>query len=259
MISYNIFNRDDLQIYRRLLKYSPFLLKRHEGPMKVEHTLENGAVVRAVAPQAVTVEDAEKLFTLIYLIQTKGLPTTIMMHGNIKVIATTCNIKDIAKVLNTHNYPSIIDALGRVKELTLHFPILEKHQHLDTSLLHENIYDAKNGQIEILLNFNFYVSCINKGLHINLQRYLSLSPTTKNLYAYLCSNPSLKFKEELLFERTGINSGRTADKRASLKKGLNELVKLKYIFSYKISGGFVYLKRPRKEGDKCNYQSRLKS
>lgn len=232
-----------LQIYRRIIKYSPFAIKRKEGPMKIEHHLQNGETVRAVAPQHVTVEDAEKLFVILYLLQTQPLPRTEMQLGDIYAIATTIYIRDISKILNTHNYNNIITALQRLKELTIHYEF-EKGS-ISLGLVHEIIYDETTGNIQILLNKIFYDACRDKFLSINLIQYLSLSPSTKNLYSYLCSNPADKFLEETLFERAGITAQNSWDKRVQLKKILNELVKHKYILNYKIINGLIHLKRPR--------------
>ncbi len=69
----------NVNIYRRLLKYPPFAVSRKGGAMTINHKLKNGKEIIATAPEYVTTEDAEKLYTLCYIAQ---------IYKNYKIINT---------------------------------------------------------------------------------------------------------------------------------------------------------------------------
>ena len=47
----------NVKIYRRLLKYSPFVPRRKDGVMKIIHHLKGNRRIKATAPEYVSVSD----------------------------------------------------------------------------------------------------------------------------------------------------------------------------------------------------------
>lgn len=239
----NSTERKEIEIYDRILKYPPFTVRRSEGPMRIEHQLENGGKVIAESLETVTTEDAEKLFVAIFFIQTNGSAKD-WKYNNIEVTAGEVNIRDIIRLTNCKDENYIHKSLKRIAKLSISWNFPDGRQGV-THILHEVEYDPRTGNLTLLFNKHFFRLCLEKYLTLDVVLFCKLSPTAKNLYAYLCSNPAEKFHEETLFERAGIKTSEIRNKRISLRKTLNELVSHKYIFSYKISEGFIYLKRPR--------------
>lgn len=235
--------RKEIEIYDRILKYPPFTVRRREGPMRIEHNLENGGKVIAESLETITTEDAEKLFTAIYFIQ-QSKTTKDFKYNNIEVVAGETHVSNIIKMTNCKDEKYIHDSLKRITKLSISWNFPDGRQGA-THILHEVEYDPRTGNLTLLFNKLFFNLCLKKYLTLDVNLYCKLSPTSKNLYSYLCGNPAEKFHEETLFERAGINAAENYNKRKQLKNALNELVKYKYIFSHKFIEKFVYLKRPK--------------
>lgn len=235
-------SRKEIEIYRRILKYPPFLTRRTAGPMRLIHILDSGAEVISESVEAVTVEDAEKLFAAIYFIQNSNSLQARHNGTEVETVAGRVHVRDITNLTNCHDDEYVRNSLERITKLSITYNFDGKK--VVTHIIHKVVVD-KEGNITLLFDKQFFDLCKQKYLTLDVALYCRFSPTTKNLYSYLCGNPAEKFLEGKLWERAGITAGQTRNKRIALKKALDELVKHKYIFSYRIEAGFVYLKRPR--------------
>ena len=100
-------NNKKVKIYRRLLKYSPFYARRRAGIMRIIHNLRCG-LIESIAPEQVSVNDAEKLYTAIYLAnQTQN----VECRGEQAIF--TVAIKDIKKMCNIKNEKYISRSMSR--------------------------------------------------------------------------------------------------------------------------------------------------
>lgn len=219
------FSESMVEVYRRILKYPPFALKRRPGAMYIKHNLETG-YIEAVAPEFVTVEDAEKMFACLL---------GKVRHKDEKTVTTLCHIADVRKIVNCNDDKYIEQALKRVASMTIsmHF---ESKKTIITHLIHRADLDYSTGIITLLWDSVFYDACKTKSLTMNLSLYSQLTPAAKNLYSFIISNSADEFTEGLLIERCVINASRRDKAQSMLKNALDTLVNMKVITSYSIAG-----------------------
>lgn len=194
--------------------------------MKIIHHFDNGGKVVADAPEHVTPEDAEKLFIAVYFAK----DSKDFSYNGIEVTGATVHIADVKRMCNAHDDSYIIEALTRVAKLVITYA--SPGQAVVTHLLHEVRFDMSTGVITLLFNALFYRACRLKALTISLDNYIALSPTAKNLYAFIASNSAAVYGEELLIERCVIITAGKLDARKQLKKALEELNTQKIIRAY---------------------------
>jgi len=224
------YSNNIVKVYRRLVKYPPWALKRRPGPMKIRHKLEGG-YAEYTAPEYVTVEDGEVLYAVLYLSQhgQTTLETTVIQ--NFKVAAITTYDYMIMKVLNTHNRERVLDSLKKLRQLTISYNFNNGARFI-TGLVHSIKYNPASGKISILFPHELWQAFIEKTLSINYIEYLSLSPASKNLYSFLCSNTGDIFTEDLLIERSCIEASRKDKSQNILKSALQDLVARHIIKSF---------------------------
>lgn len=207
----------NIALYRRILKYPPFAIKRKTGVMKIRHNVKSG-YVESVAPEYVTVEDAEKLFI--------AISTCDKIKENFKVHASV-----IRKFCNANDNNYIMKALERLTKLTITYNFPNKKRGA-LHLVNRVELDYETGFIEIHLEPEFARLCRVKGLKLNIEIFSKLSPVAKNLYMFITSNYADTFTEDLLIERTVIQTDRKDNAQKLLKKAMEELVTHKAIKSY---------------------------
>jgi hypothetical protein len=216
-----------VDIYRRILKYPPFALKRKKGTMRIVHHVD-GRNAEATAAEYVTVEDAEKIFAALYL--AKNIKNA-NLNGT-EITASQCHISKLRRLTNCNDDIYIEHCLQRVRSLTINYTF--EKGFIVTGILHDARLD-KRGILTILWNKDFFDACKQKALSLNLSVYSNLSPTAKNLYSFLIANNSpYPFSEDLLFERCGITDGRKDNRQKLLKQALQELVDKGVIAGYEV-------------------------
>lgn len=184
--------------------------------------LRNGEKIEISSPHYVTTTDAEKLyFTMVY-----GRQGRRLKEGGIDVIVLYIHIYDLSKKIGNNDYENILQSLERIMDLRISYS--GKGIKDITHFLHKVFYDRNTGYIQVLVDYNFYIACINEGLRLDFEKYGVLNPVSKNLYCYLISNSNNKFREELLIDRTNISASRKDKAQSMLRKSLQEL-KDKYI------------------------------
>jgi len=221
--------KDYLEIYRRVLKYPPFLTNRryHKGNMEIRRKVRNGEVIaRSVEP--VTVEDAEKLYALLLVSREPKLLT----YKDIEVVGITAYMADIRRLTGNARYDHIKESLKRIAGLVIEFVNHTEKKYMITHLLHDVQYNEKTCEITALVNAKFYRLCKEQGLKINFETYAKLSPVAKNLYSFLISNSGNVFTEDLLIDRAVIQTNRKNNAQALLKNALNDLVSCHAIKSW---------------------------
>jgi hypothetical protein len=218
-----------VDIYRRILKYPPFALKRKPGAMRIVHRVDGGNA-EATAATYVTVEDAEKIFAALYF--AKNIKNANL--NGIEITASQCHISELRRLTNCNDDKFIEHCLQRARSLTLKYIFSNSKGFIVTGILHDARLDAE-GVLTILWNKDFFDACKTKALTLNLSVYSNLSPTAKNLYSFLIANNSpYPFSEDLLFERCGIVEGCKNNKQKALMRALKELVDRAIIAGYKV-------------------------
>jgi len=214
-------NKDNVDIYRRVLKYPPVAVSRKDGPMKIKHNVNGGSVV-IEAPEHVTSEDFEKLYAAMYITQNgNGKITRSDIAKTVKIQLHVSSLRAITRC-NDDFY--IRDALQRVAKITITYDNHADKKYIVMHILNRAELDEKTGIIDLHIDQDFYNRCIEEPLSISIDTYCSLSPTAKNLYSFLISNSASTFLEDTLIERAVIQTPYHYKAQAILKKTLDELV-----------------------------------
>ena len=211
----------NIKIYKKLLKYPPFVCQRRAGIMEIVHNLTNGGSVTIIAPEAVTTEDGEKLYVLCYIAQKNNTCNLVETEKFGTIAELTCNINEIRKIVNNNDDKSIVNSLKRITGITIAFDFKNKKRTLH--IISDTKYNAVTGEINVLMSLTMFNNFIKRPFNIDIENYAKLSPVGKNLYCYIVSNSARDFTEKLLIERAVIRSSRYNDCQRTLKKALDEL------------------------------------
>jgi hypothetical protein len=225
---------ENLEVYRRILKYSPFLLKREKGGHLVTHHLEGGGIITTAAARAVSVEDGTKLYALML---NKESAITEDIHGDFRVIVVKCKLSKIRMACNSHDYSQIFKALERIAGLTISYESGKNDKSFNafvTHIIHSVKMSEPKNEVIALFDADFFRACQEKSLTLHFPTYQQLSPAAKNLYSFLISNSGNVFSEDLLFERCGLTQGRKDDRQRTLKKAMQEIVDRAIIVGHKV-------------------------
>ncbi len=225
-----------INVYRRIIKYPCCALQRKKGPMMLKHHSKNGTVT-VQAPEYVTTEDFEKLYIVLMLAQQKKCKVEETEY----TIHIETNMKDIAAVINSNNYPSIFASLERLAKITVKYNFYNVVGILHVLDCVE--WNKQNGKVKININKNFFDLCRMKFLSLNCITYTKLSPAARNIYCFLISNSQNTYNEEILIERGVIQCTRRDNARRLLKQALDDLVQARIIQSYKVKKsekGYMY-------------------
>lgn len=233
MHGYKYQREGNIEVYRRILKYSPFALKRRKGIHQSIHHLSSGGTITAVAPEAVTVEDAEKLYALI-LVGNEG--QMIEAHNGFSVIAVSAKFSDIKNATHAHDYKAIKKALERITMLTIKYRYVknDKDDYIITHIIHKIKLDENKNTITALFDCDFWKACKEKSLTMHFPTYQSLAPATKNMYGFIITNSGNIFTEDLLIERAALTEGRRDNRQKIIKKALQELTDKAIIDKYEV-------------------------
>ena len=222
----------NVNIYRRLLKYPPFAVSRKGGAMIVKHKLRNGKEIIATSPEFVTVEDAEKLYTLCYIAQHNKSYNIINTEKFGKMAEITAYVWDIRRQTNCHDDVYIYQALDRITGIKIQYNFTK--QESTTHIIHIVNFNHETGEINILMDLNMFKNFSGKSLTIDIEKYNLLRPVAKNLYGFIATNPSNIFRENTLIERAVIQAKRKNKAQNILIKAITELKNNNIIKNFKI-------------------------
>ena len=221
-----------VDIYRRLLKYPPFVVSRKAGAMTIKHKLKEGEIT-ATCAEHVTTEDAEKLYALCYVVQKNKTYKIIKTDKFDEIAELTTNIWEIRKLTNCNDDMYIYKAIDKITGVKISYNFGKKKS--STHIIHAVKFNQATGEINVLMPLQMFKNFQIKTLSINIEKYSKLSATAKNLYGYLSSNSGILFNENLLIERTTIQAKRKDNAQKFLKTALNELKKEFAIKDFKIT------------------------
>ena len=223
----------NVNIYRRLLKYPPFAVSRGKGgAMIIKHKLKNGKEIISTAPEYVTVEDAEKLYTLCYIAQENKNYNIINTEKFGKMAEITVFMWDIRKLTNCHDDNYINSALNRIAGIKIQYNFSKRNS--TTHIIYASNFNEDTGEINVLMDINMFKNFAEKSLTIDIEKYNSLTPVAKNIYGFIATNPSNIFRENILIERAVIQSKRKNKAQDVLKGALTKLKEKKIIQDFKI-------------------------
>jgi hypothetical protein len=235
----------NVKIYRRLLKYSPFVPRRKDGVMKIIHNLKGNRRIEAIAPEFVSVSDAEKLYVAIYI---ANKTQNISIDGSQALFSVY--IKDIKKACNINNENYIFEALKRITQITItyYFTKTKRVFHIIDAV----DFNSNTGVVKIKMPSETFKAFLEKAAHINIEKYIELKPVAKNLYGYISSNSSNMFRENLLIERTASGATRKDKAQSIIRESFAELKNSHIINDFKIvkKGGQRYINIKKIGGNK---------
>ncbi|MCL4546260.1 MAG: hypothetical protein M1576_00770 [Deltaproteobacteria bacterium] len=197
----------NVNIYRRLLKYPPFAVSRKGGAMIISHKLKNGKEIIAIAPEYVTVEDAEKLYTVCYLAQRDETFKIINTEKFGKMAEITVFIWDIRKLTNCNDDGYIYKALDRITGIKIQYNF-EKNK-TSVHIINAVKFNQKTGEINILMDLTMFKNFAGKSLTINIEKYNSLTPVAKNLYGWISHNKPVQYIQRKYANRACCHTGQT--------------------------------------------------
>ncbi|MCD6489920.1 MAG: hypothetical protein J7K20_04265 [Thermodesulfobacterium sp.] len=223
----------EIFVYHRVLKFPPFPAKKVTF---YEHLLKDGkAIMESLIP--VNVKDWEKFLAVLYL-QQKNSHKVIMKEmrtqigdGWEEVVVLGFWLKDVAQILNSHDYPNIVKAFENLCKITLKYVFYKKNKELLTHPL-LSVKKTEKGFIILLIEKFFWEISCEHSLKINFEVFKSLKGVAKNLYCYLTSNPASEFKVKTLIQRAGILAKDPYKAKQQLKETLSVLVEKGILCSF---------------------------
>ena len=115
--------KQQIKVYNRQLKYPPVGV---EPRAKTAHKVKKGSAIM-IAPHGITVYDEEKIFALLYLVQTgKAEMQIATVDENFLVVKVATKLYYLAKVLNNSDYKNIIESLTKLEGMKLIYDIKDE-------------------------------------------------------------------------------------------------------------------------------------
>jgi|GEM_PF-3039664 len=243
------FNRDNfVEIYQKILKYPMFSVN---DTTEISHEFKNKGQIKLQAKKAVNIEDEEKFFAILYLLQTGK--AKIVEKIELKSFNTTASvievkISDISELTNCNSYEHILDSVRKISSCTLEIFMFEKGKAKKTFFtyffpFYEYISEKK--VLNIFIDDRILIACQKKPLKLNIADYLCLKGHAKNLYKYLSSNVSKeKFHIYTITKRCHIKAKRKSEIKRAVKRALITVGKTQMFRGKKITikDDFIYLK-----------------
>ncbi len=233
-------------IYHRFIRYPSFPIK----PVKkiIHSTNEGGTIV--VMTNNATVEDEEKLFALVYLIQQNKAETIDakivaekaaeddLDDNELVIIKTT--LAEMKKITNAHDYNHITQALLRMSGVLMINDFINpktgKHEKIYIRPIFK-IDVSEDNKLTVYMFKKFLNLCLEKTLTFDLEKLLKLPPVAKNLYFFLYANMDKKtFDIATIAERTLLQIDISEDKYLIryIRRAFDALKKNNLITNYEI-------------------------
>jgi len=232
-------------IYHRFARYPAFPTK----PVKkvIHKTNEGGTII--IMTNNATVEDEEKLFALVHLIQqgkAEVIDAKIVADkaaeddfDNNELVIVKTNLYEMRKITNVHDYQHITDALLRISGVLMINDFINNGKH-------EKIYIrpifkvsvSEDNNLTVYMFKKFLNLCIEKSLTFDLKKLLKLPASAKNLYLFLYANLDKNtFNIDTIAERTLLRIDTTKNKyiMQNIRRALDAIKKNKVIADYAIN------------------------
>lgn len=220
-------NKNYIKVYNRLVKYPMFPVTPVK---KTAHKVKKGTAVMQSETE-VTVYDEEKIYAILYLVQTKQAEITFKeITDTTTAVVIETSLYQIAKLIKNNNYANIIDSLVRVSNLTLVYDVEKKADGkiIKGKAIFHPIYKIEvleNKKIKIIMDSKFYNACISKHFFINVE-YFALAGHAKNIYKFLATNLTQKtISLTTISERCLFSKFQKKEQRRILKEALKKIQK----------------------------------
>lgn len=237
-----------VDIYHRLVRYPLFTTKKKTLVIqKFEH---GQATMQALEP--VTVEDEEKLFAVLYLMQqNKTFIKRLKVDDDNEFIYVVCNIKDIAKLVNNNDYSSITNSFRKLAGIVFSFTFTKGSEKIElvTHPVLRFLYNKTTSEIQLLFEKFFVEKFQKKTLQLDLENYLKLRGNAKNLYKFLLANADKKqFLLQTIKERCNIEATLDKHLRQKVKEAMLQIqTQTDLVKSFKIQKDHLFVKFKKQE------------
>ncbi len=237
--------KEPVSVYHRFLRYPSFPITPRK---EIIHSTNEGGKIIIVTNNA-TIEDEEKLFALVHLIQTgkaKVIDAKIVADkadeddeedNNLAIVETS--LYQLFKITNVHDYKRIVDSLLKMSNVLMISDFIEnngKHKKRYVKPIFKLVV-GENNKIKVYMYKRFLELCIKKALTFDLAIWLKLPPVAKNLYLFLYANLDKNtFSIDTIVERTLLRID-TSEKKYTIKnvrRAFDALKKEKIIRDYQI-------------------------
>jgi len=253
--------KQQIKIYNRQLKYPPVGV---EPRAKTAHKVKKGSAIM-IATHGITVYDEEKIFALLYLLQTGKAEMQIMtVDQNFFVAKIITNMYNIAKTINNYNYKNIIESLTKIEGMKLIYDIKDgkgkdKGKAITTPVYRIEIYQSQ--KLIVYMDLQYYQACMEKPFFLNVE-YFSLKGYTKNIYKFLATNQKQKSVNiDTVAERCFFAKYPRYEQRRIIKEALQKIknTKLGQQFDYKLEKDLITItpKTTKKRKNKKNNNSSI--
>jgi len=252
--------KQEIKIYNRQLKYPPVGIT---PATKTAHKVKKGSAIM-IATHEVTIYDEEKIFALLYLIQTGKAEMQIMtVDQNFLVVKIIASIYNIAKLLNNFRYTNIIESLAKCEGMKLIYEIAKeedgkvvKGKAITTPIYRIEPYQDK--KIVVYMDLKYYQACMEKPFFLNVE-YFKLKGHAKNVYKFLAINQCQKsINIDTIAERCLFSSQPPKERKRIVKESLQKIqnTELGKKIHFEIKNNQVIIKKIRKKvGIKKTYTS----
>jgi len=243
--------KQQIKVYNRQLKYPPVGV---EPKAKTAHKVKKGSAIM-IAPHGITVYDEEKIFALLYLLQTgKAEMQVVTVDQNFLVAKITTNIYNIAKLLNNFEYTNIIESLSKCEGMRLIYEIVKKEngkvvkgKAITTPIYRIEPYQDK--KIVVYMDLKFYQACLEKPFFLNVE-YFKLKGHAKNVYKILATNQCQKSIDiDTIAERCLFSSQPPKERKRIVKESLQKIqnTELGKNLQFEIKNNQVIIKKNKKK------------
>jgi len=248
MHQYIMKQKKEIKIYNRQLKYPPVGV---EPRAKTAHKVKKGSAIM-IAPHGITVYDEEKIFALLYLVQTgKAEMQIATVDENFLVVKVATKLYNLAKVLNNYDYKNIIESLTKLEGMKLIYDIKDekgknKGKAIATPVYRIEMY--QNQKLIVYMDAKYYQACMEKPFFLNTE-YFSLKGHAKNVYKFLATNQKQKSVNiDTVAERCLFSKYPKYEQRRIIKEAIKKIAntKLGQQFDYRLEKDSIII-NPKKE------------
>lgn len=212
---------------------------------KVVHKTNEKGTVISLCHNA-TVEDFEKLLSVLYLVQKGKAEVTeaqIITNDNQKkddIIIVSTTLYEIKKISKLHDYSLIISSLLKFLNVVLIYDFFNEKKGKHEKIFLKPVFKIETNENKIVIYFFrlFFESCLKKSLNLDIDIFLKLPAHAKNLYLYILANcDKREFYTSKLLERTLLKYEVSKKKYEIqiLKRALKSLEKNQVIKSFEIT------------------------
>lgn len=244
----NMPKNTDTKIYHRLARYPVYPVSARK---KIVQKVDKGTIIMQ-SSTPVSVENFEKLFVLLHLIQTNKAEVEFLQSEKFEgkeFVLIRCRISEIGKVLNSNDYEDMVESFAKLTFVNIIYDLVnfkgkERYKIITHPILSAE-HDIKNNTILVSMEKFFYEVCLEKSMCINIKHFVKLSPIAKNMYFFMVANlDKEKYDLNTICQRCNLIGYRPSDARKKIRKALSQIRDItKLIRDFKVEKDTIYISK----------------